>query len=163
MMVRANNMDAIEKTSQKVDNCFKGAAMAIGCEAEIVNSQGYLPCPERLPDSVMWDTVKLLGDDVKAVSIPSGRCNTASTDVGDLFSVMPVLNFTFGGSTGALHSKDYQITDKKAAHILPAKMMALMTYRLLKDGAAEANKIVTEYKAPYTKEEYKAYVKKISG
>lgn len=163
MMVRANNMEAIEKTSEKVNNCFRGAAMAIGCEAEIIDSQGYLPCPERLPDQVMWDTVKLLGEDVKAVSVPSGLCNTASTDVGDLFSVMPVLNFTFGGSKGALHSKDYKVTNPESAHILPAKMMALMTYRLLKDSGVEAKKIIDGYEAPYTIDEYKAYVKRISG
>ena len=43
------------------------------------------------------------------------------------------------------------------------KMMALLTYRLLKDGAVEAKKIIDEYEAPYTKDEYKEYVKKISG
>ena len=163
MMVRANNQKAIEATSEKVDNCFKGAAMAIGCEAEIINAQGYLPCPERLPDQVMWDAAAALGDGVKVAPIHTGVCNTASTDVGDLFAVMPVLNFTFGGSTGALHSKDYQITNPEVAHILPAKMMALLTYRLLKDGAVEAKKIIDEYEADYTKDEYKAYVKKISG
>lgn len=163
MMVRANNQAAIEATSEKVDNCFKGAAMAIGCEAEIINAQGYLPCPERMPEQILWDTAALLGDDVKVAAITPGMCNTASTDVGDLFAVMPVLNFTFGGSTGALHSKDFKITDTNTAHILPAKMMALLTYRLLKDGAVEAKKVIDEYEPPYTKDEYKAYVKKISG
>ena len=162
MMVRANTQEAIEKVSAKVDNCFKGAAMAIGCQAEIVDCQGYMPCPERLPEDILWDTAKLLGDQVKVVSIPAGRCNTASTDVGDLFAVMPVLNFTFGGSTGDLHSKDYKVSDPNAAHILPAKMMALLAYRLLKDGAAEAKKIVDDYQAPYTLEQYKDYVKKMS-
>ena len=163
MMVRANNHPAINATSEKVDNCFKGAAMAIGCEAEIVNAQGYLPCPEREPDEVMWTAAAALGDDVKVVPIQTGVCNTASTDVGDLFAVMPVLNFTFGGSTGALHSKDFRITDRNTAHIIPAKMMALLAYRLLKDGAVEAKKIIDEYEPAYTKDEYKAYVKKISG
>ena len=163
MMVRANNQAAIEATSEKVDNCFKGAAMAIGCEAEIINAQGYLPCPERMPDQVMWDAAAALGEDVKIAAVPAGLCNTASTDVGDLFAVMPVLNFTFGGSTGALHSKDFRITDRNTAHILPAKMMALLAYRLLKDGAVEAKKIIDEYEPAYTKDEYKAYVKKISG
>ena len=163
LISKLNNHPAINATSEKVDNCFKGAAMAIGCEAEIVNAQGYLPCPERLPDQVMWDAAAALGDDVKVVPIHTGVCNTASTDVGDLFAVMPVLNFTFGGSTGALHSKDFRVTDPNVAHILPAKMMALLTYHLLKDGAVEAKKIIDEYEAPYTKEQYKAYVKKISG
>ena len=163
MMVRANTQEAIEKVSAKVDNCFKGAAMAIGCQAEIEDSQGYMPCPERLPEDILWDTAKLLGDGVKVASIPAGLCNTASTDVGDLFAVMPVLNFTFGGSTGDLHSRDYKVSDPNAAHILPAKMMALLAYRLLKDGAVEAKKIVEDYQAPYTLEQYKDYVREISG
>ena len=83
--------------------------------------------------------------------------------MGDLFAVMPVLNFTFGGSTGDLHSKDYKVSDPYVAHILPAKMMALMAYRLLKDGAAQAKTIVEEYDAPYTKQAYKDYTKGISG
>ena len=163
MMVRANNQAAIEATSEKVDNCFKGAAMAIGCEAEIINAQGYLPCPERMPDQVMWDAAAALGEDVKIAAVPAGLCNTASTDVGDLFAVMPVLNFTFGGSTGALHSKDFAITDRKVAHILPAKMMALLADRLLKDGGVEAKKIIDGYKADFTKEEYKEYVRNFSS
>jgi amidohydrolase len=161
MMVRANNQEAIEAVSKKVDNCFKGAAMAIGCEAEIVDSQGYMPCPERLPEQVLLDTAALLGDNLNVTSIPSGICNTASTDVGDLFAIMPVLNFTFGGSTGPLHSKDFKVSDPYVAHIMPAKMMALLTYRLLKDGAAEAKKIIDDYHAPYTPETYREYVKKM--
>ena len=92
------------------------------------------------------------------VPIPTGLCNTASTDVGDLFAIMPVLNFTFGGSVGALHTKDYKVTKPYTAHVLPAKMMALLAYRLLKDGAAEAKKVMADYQAPYTLQEYKDYV-----
>ena len=163
MMVRANNQEAIETISAKVDNCFKGAALAIGCEADIVNAQGYMPCPERLPEQILWDCAELLGGGLKVQSIPAGACNTASTDVGDLFAVMPVLNFTFGGSVGELHSKDYTISDPNVAHIVPAKMMALLAYRLLKNGAAEAKTIIDRYQAPYTLEEYKAYTEKMSG
>jgi len=163
MMVRARTQEAIEKVSAKVDACFKGAAMAIGCEAEIVDSQGYMPCPERLPEDLLWDTARLLGDGVKVASIPAGVCNTASTDVGDLFAVMPVLNFTFGGSTGDLHSRDYRVSDPNTAHILPAKLMALLAYRLLKNGGAEAKKLMADYKAPYTMERYKDYVRRMSG
>lgn len=163
MMVRANNQAAITEVSAKVDQCFKGAAMCIGCEAEIVNSQGYMPCPERLPEPILWETAALLGDQLKIESIPAGNCNTASTDVGDLFAVMPVLNFTFGGSTGPLHSKDYRVTNAETAHIMPAKMMALLTYRLLRDGAAEAKKVIDDYQAPYTIDQYREYVKSMAN
>lgn len=163
MMVRANTQKVIDEVSEKVNNCFRGGALAIGCEAEILDSQGYMPCPERLPEPILWDCAKLLGDDLKVGSIPAGLCNTASTDVGDLFAVMPVLNFTFGGNEGPLHSKDYRITDPNVAHIIPAKMMALLAYRLLRDGAKEAKAIVDGYEAPYTREEYKQYCEKCSG
>lgn len=158
-MVRANNFPAIQETSDKVDNCFKGAAMAIGCGIEIQDSLGYMPCPERQPEQVMWDAAALLGDDINVVPIPTGLCNTASTDVGDLFAIMPVLNFTFGGSVGDLHTVDYKVTKPYTAHVLPAKMMALLAYRLLKDGAAEAKKVMADYQPPYTLDAYKEYVK----
>lgn len=163
MMVRALTQEAIEETSKKVDNCFKGAAMCIGCKAEIVDSQGYMPCPERLPEPILTETAALLGDSLNVVPIPAGLTNTASTDVGDLFAIMPVLNFTFGGSTGPLHSRDYKITDPYVAHIVPAKMMALLTYRLLKNGAEEAKKIIDTYQAPYSPEEYRKYVEKMES
>lgn len=163
MMVRANTQKVINEVSEKVDNCFRGGALAIGCEAEIINSQGYMPCPERLPEQIMWDVAALLDDNLNVSAIPAGLCNTASTDVGDLFAIMPVLNFTFGGSTGALHSKDYHVTDANIAHIIPAKMMALLTYRLLKDGAVEAKSIIDDYQAPFTVEQYKQFCREISG
>ena len=160
LMVRANTQEVIEQVCEKVDNCCKGAAMAIGCDVEIIDSQGYMPCPERAPEQVLWDSAALMGDNLKVESIPLGKCNTASTDVGDLFSIMPVMNFTFGGSVGDLHSVDYKITDDNIAHIMPAKMMAILAYRLLKDGAKEAKAIIDDYKAPMTPDDYREYVAK---
>ena len=162
MMVRANTQPVIEEVSKKVDNCFLGAAMAIGCTCDIDDSQGYMPCPEIAPNELMFSTAALLGDNVKVASIPLGTCNTASTDVGDLCAVMPVMNFTFGGSRGDLHSKDYRVDDPYLAHILPAKMMALLTYRLLKDGAGGAKEFIESYDPPMTIEEYREYCFKMS-
>ncbi len=162
MMVRANSQPVIEEVSKKVDNCFLGAAMAIGCTCDIEDSQGYMPCPEIDPDELMFSAAAMLGDDVKVASIPLGVCNTASTDVGDLCAVMPVMNFTFGGSSGDLHSKDYKVEDRYVAHILPAKMMALLTYRLLRDGAQGAENFISGYKPAMTIEEYKAYCNRVS-
>ncbi|MBQ9661832.1 MAG: amidohydrolase [Oscillospiraceae bacterium] len=163
MMVRANTQKVIEEVSEKVDRCFQGGALAIGCTCEIQNAQGYMPCPEILPNTLMEETAALLGEGLNVKSIPAGVCNTASTDVGDLCSVMPVMNFTFGGSTGALHSVDYAVTDPVVAHIVPAKMMALLAYRLLKDGAKGAKEYIAGYKPAMTKKEYKAYCERMSG
>ena len=42
--------------------------------------------------------------------------------------------------------------------VLPAKLMALLAYRLLKDGAARARDITASYGAPFTKEGYRKYI-----
>ena len=44
------------------------------------------------------------------------------------------------------------------AHVLPARMMALLAYRLLKDGGREARQVIADYRAPHTPETYRAYV-----
>lgn len=105
---------------------------------------------------MMFEAAALLGDyDVRGM--PAGVCNTASTDVGDLCAVMPVMNFTFGGSAGALHAADYAVTDRDVAHILPAKMMALLAYRLLRSGAREAKDFIAGYSPQMTRQEYREY------
>lgn len=159
MMVRASNLPAIEQTSQKVDRAFQGAAMAIGAKCEIVDAQGYMPVKETPPCDLLWQAAQPLIDrGVKTVSIPLGLQNTASTDVGDLQAIMPVLNFTFGGTKGALHSKDFAVTDPYIANLMPAQMMALTAYHLLKDGAAQAKKFIAEEKPAMTRQEYLDYV-----
>ena len=156
MQVRANQTAVIEEVGEKVNNCFRGGALAIGCRCEIEDTQGYLPCPEIPPTPMMFEAAALLGDyDVRGM--PAGICNTASTDVGDLCAVMPVMNFTFGGSAGALHAADYAVTDRDVAHILPAKMMALLAYRLLRSGAREAKDFIAGYSPQMTRQEYREY------
>ena len=158
MMVRAKTQEAIEKVSKKVDNCFKGAAMAIGCEAEIVDSQGYMPCPERMPEPILTETAALLGNDIKTVSIPAGICNTASTDVGDLSHVLPVVNFTHAGAAGALHSADFRLADEEKAVLAPAKMLALTVYHLLRSGAALAREVTEGFSPVYSAAQYVRHI-----
>ena len=162
MMVRAASLPAMNEASQKVDRAFRGAAMAIGAHCDIVDAQGYLPVKETAPGDVLWQAARPLMDrGVVAAAIPQGLQNTASTDVGDLQAIMPVLNFTFGGTAGALHSKDFAVTNPYIANIMPAQMMALTAYHLLKNGAAEAKKILAEEKPAMTKQEYLCYAEEM--
>lgn len=160
LMVRAKTLDAINKTSAKVDRAYEGAAHAIGAGCEIVTTQGYLPVIMRKADQALIDAAEVLKEqrpETTIENITDEMINFASTDAGDLTHIMPVLNFTFGGAEGALHSKDYRITDEYKLHVMPAKMMAITSYRLLKDGAAEAKAIIDGFEPVMTKEEYIAY------
>lgn len=162
LMVRAKTLEAINKTSAKVDRAYKGAAYAIGADCDIITTQGYLPVIMRKADQALVEAAGVLKEqhpETTVEEITDDMINFASTDAGDLTHIMPVLNFTFGGSEGALHSKDYRITDEYKLHIMPAKMMAITAYRLLKDGAAEAKAIIDGFQPTMTKDEYLSYAK----
>ena len=158
-MVRARTLEAINETSEKVNRAYEGAAWAIGATAEIRDYQGDLPVIEQLPlDAQREAMAALAGKGLDIREITPGAQNVASTDVGDLSYLMPVVNFTHGGFTGALHAADFAITDEEKAYVLPAKMMALTAYHLLKDGAAHARKILQDFTPAMTKEEYIDYI-----
>lgn len=159
MMVRAGSLKAVAEVSEKTDHAFKGAAYAIGAKVEIKDVPGYLPVIERLPDQVMIDAAGLIGESIRWTSITPGQENMTSTDVGDLTHLMPVLNFTFGGFEGALHSKDFRLTDEEKAFVNPAKLMALTAYRLLTNQAKEAGQILKDFTPALTIEEYLDYIK----
>lgn len=163
MLLRALTLPAIEEVSKKVDRAYQGGAYSIGATAEIIDDQGFLPVIMRPADPVLLAAADVLKEreDLKVNTVTPDMINTASTDVGDLTHIMPVLNFTFGGTTGPLHSKDFRIVDSYKAHIMPAKMMAITAYRLLKDQAAEARATVAGFKPALSREEYLAYAEKL--
>ncbi len=154
MLVRAKTLNAIRETSFKTDRAFRGAAAALGAEVSIRDAQGYMPVIEREADRVMLDAAALLGEAVTVRGITRGVQNAASTDVGDLSHIMPVLNFTFGGSEGALHSRDFTVTDDELFYVTPAKLLVLTAYRLLRDGAREAVGILDGFRPVFTRQEY---------
>ena len=70
-----------------------------------------------------------------------------------------MVNFTFSGFQGRLHGTDFRINDEEKAYILPAKMLALTAYGLLKDGAREAEKIIEEFEPVFDRESYCAHIR----
>lgn len=161
MMVRAKTMDAIRDASAKTDRAFRGAAAAVGAEVSIRDAQGYMPVIEREADQVLFDAAAALGGSVTVRGITTGFQNAASTDAGDLTHLMPVLNFTFGGSAGALHSRDFAVSDEELFYVTPAKLLALTVYRLLRGGAREAKAILKGFSAPLSREEYMRQIEEL--
>ena len=94
--------------------------------------------------------------------VQKGDFNNACTDVGDLSHLLPIVNFTFKGFEGKLHGADFKITDPEKAYILPAKLLALTAYKLLRNGGEKANEIKNSYTPFFDKDGYIQYVKKIT-
>ena len=156
-MIRAKSIDGIKAAAEKFDKAMHGAAMAMGCKAEIIDHQGYMPMAVCPPMDVQKAAAGALPS-VKVDCADTSVINFASTDVGDLSHIMPVLAFSHGGVTGALHSADFAIENEETAYILPAKLFALEAYELLKDGARAAKELLATTRAPMTKAEYIAAV-----
>lgn len=165
VMIRANSLEAIKDACMKTDRAFKAGAYALGAEVEINDFPGYFPVIASPAPSSLWEAAESIAGEKSFSTTPLNiqkadltQHIAASTDVGDLSHLMPVLNFTTGGFTGALHSADYRIVDKEKAYLLPIKMMALSAYRLLKDGGRAALDEMASFKPVMTKTDYLNYL-----
>ena len=155
--VRAASLDCIQKTMDMVNRAYDGAAYAFGGTIEREILQGYMPILPRKADDVLIEAAKEL--DLNYRTVENWDFNNACTDVGDLSHLLPVVNFTFKGFQGKLHGADFCITDKEKAYILPAKLMALTAYRLLKEDGQKAREIKDSFEPVFNKEEYVKYIR----
>lgn len=156
--VRAKTMAAMEATNVKVDAALKAGGAAIGAKVVIDNLPGQLPlvCNDAL-NALFVKNAKIA--DPKVAIKDKGHFN-ASTDMGDVSHLMPVIHPFIGGTTGLLHTKEFCVVDFAAAALLPAKTFAMMIIDLLADDGREAKDILAAHKPILTKEEY---VKKLDG
>lgn len=159
--VRAASLERIQEIMEMVNRAYDGAAYAFGGTVDKEILQGYMPILPRPADDVLIETAEELGLEYR--NVKKGDFNNACTDVGDLSHLFPVVNFTFRGFRGKLHGADFCITDEEKAYILPAKLMALTAYKLLKDGGKKAEEIKKSYTPVFSKEEYIKYIKNITA
>ena len=117
-----------------------------------------MPVRPREADPALVQAAEALG--VSFRTVKPGDFNNACTDMGDLTQLFPIVNFTFRGFEGRLHGEDFRITDEEKAYILPAKLMALAIYRLLRNDARGAKKIVDDLTPVFDKKQYKEYIEK---
>ena len=150
--VRAANIPAFQDASKKVNRAVQGAAYAMGAEVEIIEVPGHLPLQNNADLCKVIDQNTLPFAKQENILYMPGMGGT--TDMGDVSSIMPAAHMTYGGYQGGAHQADFFVSDDEAAYITPAKIMAATVIDLLSDGAAKADEICNNYKAPLKKEEY---------
>ncbi|MBM7870971.1 amidohydrolase [Clostridium pascui] len=151
--VRANSVDAITVTNEKVDRALLGGGFAMGAQTIIETIPGHMPLKASLPlNSIFKENAqKLLPEDR---IIDAGHF-AASTDMGDISNLIPSIHPFIGGVSGALHTKDFKVEDFNAAVILPAKLMAMTIIDLLYGDAEEAKYLMNCYTPTFkNKEDY---------
>jgi amidohydrolase len=153
-LVRGKNTEAILDADRKTDRAYKAGADALGAGYEIETMPGYLPQIPGAANPALVEAVKLAapGKEFKLADVSNH--GGASTDVGDLQHIQPVLSFQTGGVTGAFHSPDFDVVNEDEAYILTAKIFALGAYRLLRDKAALAREAADNYRPVFTRKTY---------
>lgn len=152
--VRAATTQAMADANYKVNCAVRGAAYAVGAKAVIEDLPGYLPLQESpgLSD--------IFADNVKSLFPELTLCRSqpfcGSTDMGDLSFLLPVIQPTISGFTGALHSRDFRVSDPELAYLTPAVLMASTAADLLKDHGRQGLRIMESFPGK-SKEEYDAF------
>ena len=161
--VRAVSFDAMIKANKKINQALCGAALSIDNNIEITDTPGYAPL---INDKNMMQ----LACDAAQKAIPeedfilTDAITSASTDMGELCALMPVVHPYSRGSKGNPHGDDYYIEDKESACIKSAKWQLVMLFMLLENDAKRANEILSQFKPAFkSKEEYFEYIDKINS
>lgn len=155
--VRARTIEGMIDANTKVNRALIAGAMAVGAQIEITELPGYLPILKHdNMEKVLRKNLEYLG--LNDNDIIEGGDFTGSFDFGDVSHIIPTLHPMFGGIKGALHTREYKITDEEYAYLTPAKAMALTVVDLLFDEAKEAKSILQNFKPVMTKEQYLAFM-----
>lgn len=151
--VRAASVEAMRAANEKVNRAARGAAYAVGAQAEITDLPGYLPLSQNAELSELFAANVPLA--APELAVERGLPFCGSTDMGDLSFLLPVIQPTVSGFTGAAHSREFTIQDEALAYLVPAKLMAATVIDLLAGGAARGRTIAGSTPRR-TKEEYNA-------
>ncbi len=152
--VRGVSIDTIKTYNQKINLAFASAAASMGASLTLHDDCGFFPLNDDLGlmDVLAESMRELEGDD--SVIVSEGRCS-GCTDLGDLSTIMPVVQGVCTGSTGACHGDNFYICDPTSACITSAECLVIAIRKLLSDGGNRAKKIKDEYKPIFaSKEEY---------
>lgn len=154
--VRGATLDAIQKGSDAVLRAVDGACRMIGADFEIKTLPGYLPLTESLELSEVFESVSksVLGED----QIVYGKPITGSSDIGDLSHLIPTIQPSIGGFSGALHSQDFTVADPTVAYIKTAEILAKTAAELLYDHAAKAKHVKDSFQRKLSRDEYLKYL-----
>lgn len=158
--VRGKTMDSIIDTNRKVNRALIGSAIAMGAKVEIDDIPGYFPLfPDENMNSVSNNIMaELAGQD----GIEYIAHTMASTDLGDLSTLMPVIHPCIGGVEGGLHSSIFRVKDPDISFILGAKYLANMVVELMSNNAENAKVIVEKHNPMFkSKNEYFEFVDKL--
>lgn len=155
--IRGSSLEAIRETNQKVNRALSGAALSLGANVEIRDIPGYAPL---INDEGMLQIAAEADEIIPQMPfLKKTAFGTASTDMGDLSAVMPVVHPYIPGASGIGHGSNYQISDPDSACVASAKCQLAMLELLLEENAFKAKRILDNFQPRFdSKEAYFQYI-----
>ena len=157
--VRARTLEAMMDANKKVNRALQAGADAVGAKVEIDDLPGYMPMINNptMTELFSANAAELIG----AQAIKQLHHHAASTDMGDLAHIMPVIHPWIGGVKGNAHTRDFTVCDPEMAYIISAQCIAMTVIDLLADKASEADALLASYTPPMTKTQYISFMDSI--
>lgn len=153
--VRGASVDILKTYNRKINRAFAASAAAMGAKLTLSDRVGFYPLNNDMAlANVMKESMEELCGEEDCVIVSQGR-GGASTDMGDLSTIMPVVQAVSTGCCGACHGDSFGVKDSYSACVLTAQCTVLAIRKLLENDAVVAKNIKTNYKPLYkSKEEY---------
>lgn len=143
--VRATDFLVLRETNERINRAFAAGALAFGAQVEIDDLDIYMP---EYHDPGLCQLMCEVGADIlgeEQVSYNPREWNNGSSDMGNLSTVMPIVQPASSGAVGIGHGDNYYITSPELAVFQPAVIQAAAVCALLEKGGARAKKIVQDY------------------
>ncbi|MDA0232618.1 MAG: amidohydrolase [Chloroflexi bacterium] len=155
--VRAMVPEALADVNEKVLRCYRAGALAVGADVEITSIPGYLSLVNNpdLQSAFARNAETVVGHE-NLRTTDDAESRGGSTDMGDLSTVMPAIHPYTSAATGTGHGPDYLIADYDLAVVAPAKIMSGTVIDLLSNDAAEARRVLANYRPLMSLPEYLA-------
>ena len=152
VFVRANSVPVIEDTLRRVIKAFRSGADAVGASMTVEVVPGMYPL--KIDDTLFEVYRKNAETFVPKKNFLTVPVMPASTDLGDVSQIMPVLYPMAGGVDGVGHGADFCVTDFNNAVLIPAKSMAATIVDLMANQGSLCKEIVKNYDPIFTKDQY---------
>ena len=152
--VRGASVEVLRKYNRKINRAFAASAAAIGARLTLSDRMGFYPLNNSMGmNDVMKESMEeLYGEN--CVHVSTGR-GGASTDLGDLSTLMPVTQAISTGCVGGAHSEGFMIGDAYKVCVDTAECTIIAIRKLLENNGARGRKIVENFHPIYaTKEDY---------
>lgn len=153
--VRSNNEKALIETSKKVDNAANHCALALGGNALIETSPGYLSLfQDKKINEVIY---KYMLDYAHKEEIEIEHASMAAGDIGDISVFKPCVQFGYGGFQGVPHAKDFEVINSELVYISTAEIIYKTVLYLLNNHSF-VDEVCKNYQPRMSKKDYLEYI-----